>query len=164
MDLFANLHNMPYLLEGMSWLFISFLVAMLITAWLMVVAKANFWIRFLAIPIWLVFSISMLVAIDRTAGYAYPAKPTEGELINYLVLRDPNSEKKIIEIWIYHSDIARTRLYRFPYTPEADEELHNGMRLKGEESRVMIKRHSGMKDSGVFEVHEIPHFQLPSKG
>lgn len=143
---------------------VLYVAATLLTAYLVVVANIKFVYRFIAIPLWLAFSLSLLVAIDDFLGYAYPDMPEEGELIHYVVLHEKGTKHKWVELWLYHREENRTRLYSIPYTPKTDEELNRGMKMKEEGERVKVKKKVGSRTtSGALELHKIPYSRPDSK-
>lgn len=110
----------------MSWFIALFLSASLFTAYLVIVADIKFIIRFLAIPLWLVFTLSTLITIDKFLGYAYPVVPPKSTLIAYRIFLDTEAGVKKIESWMYDRSKRTTRLYVYDWNEEREEELKKG--------------------------------------
>ena len=121
--MFASLANITAVFDGMIIFVISFIIATLFTAWLVVIARTTFIIRFLAIPAWLIFTISLVITIDSFLGYPYPIVPAQSELIAYKIYFDDVKHKKMIEAWMYSMDEGKSRLYKFPYTKNNEKAL-----------------------------------------
>ena len=100
LGVFNNIENAINIFRGLEWFVGSFALATLFTAYLVVVADMRFILRFLAIPAWLGFAFTLLVALDQFMGYAYPALPPQGKLLSYRVIRDPHTNNRIIEALI----------------------------------------------------------------
>jgi len=122
---FESLANLASVFAGLGWFLMAFFTASLFTAYLVVIAPSRVILRFLAIPAWLVFSLSMLVTIDQFMGYAYPALPPQAKVLAYQVIKDEKNVK-IIEAWMWIKDEQRARAYKFPYTLEREKALHEG--------------------------------------
>lgn len=121
-----SLANMTSVFEGLSWFIALFLSASLFTAYLVIVADIKFIIRFLAIPLWLVFTLSTLITIDKFLGYAYPVVPPKSTLIAYRIFLDTEAGVKKIESWMYDRSKGTTRLYVYDWNEEREEELKKG--------------------------------------
>lgn len=148
LGVFNNIENAIQVFEGLGWFVGCFLLATLFTAYLVVIADTKFLYRFLAIPTWLMFSFTLLVALDQFLGYTYPALPPQAELLSYRVIRDPDTNVRIVEAWMYLKEENRTRAYRFPYDKDQEEALYKAMRAKargktGVEVELMEKPKDG---------------------
>jgi len=163
-----SLANLTSVFSGLSWFIALFLSASLFTAYLVIVADIKFIIRFLAIPLWLVFTLSTLITIDKFMGYAYPIVPPKSQLISYRIFLETDSGQKMIESWMYSRD-GTTRLYKFEWTEKREEQLKKGQKsaeagapieldLMGlEDDRPIGKRQGSNIDYG------IKHRGLPPK-
>ena len=142
----ANLVNV---FSGVEWFLGSFLIATLFTAYLVVIANTTVVLRFLAIPAWLVFSISLLVTVDQFMGYSYPAVPPKAKVLAYYVVPGLG-QSKTIEAWMYLKDEGRARAYNFPYTLEREEALYEALAAtrKGENAELDLRRGNNAEDDG----------------
>ena len=140
----ANLINV---FSDVAWFVGSFIIATLFTAYLVVIANTKVILRFLAIPAWLVFSLSLLVTVDQFMGYSYPAVPPQATVIAYYVIKLPDNTR-IIEAWMYLKDEGRARAYNFPYTEERMKALKIGQEgaQKGEPVEVDLRKGGGEDD------------------
>jgi hypothetical protein len=165
MDTFGNASAV---FDGLGWFVGLFAIATLFTAYLVIVAKIHFFLRFLAIPLWLVFTLSTIVTIDQFLGHAYPVVPPKAQALAYRIYLDGNT--KMIEAWMA-PDGKRTRLYKFEHTEEREEKLKEGQQATGEGIKMEIElRGDGSEDDipfgrpvGEHIDHDIKHRGLPPK-
>lgn len=119
---------------------ISLFIATLFTSYLVTACTdMNVRFRYLAIPIWLWFSASMIFAVDRFFGYAYPALPPQAELISYRAVYNPETKTKNLETWMYLKDQYKTRSYVFPYSAKLEDALYKAMRMKAAGKKVLVE-------------------------
>jgi len=167
MDSFGNFANV---FAGLDWFIGLFIAASLFTGYLVVVAKINFLLRFLAIPLWLVFTVATLVTIDQFLGYAYPSVPPKAQVMAYRMYLDPDTRIKMIEAWMRDKKDGRTRLYKFEWTDEREEKLKQGEESDGEGIKIEVELKEGSvkdipfgKPQGEHLKHGIKHRGLPPK-
>jgi hypothetical protein len=164
-----SLTNLSSVFAGLSWFVAVFVAATLFTAYLVVVAKIKFIIRFLAIPLWLVFTLSTIFTIDQFLGYAYPVVPPKAQVLSYRMFLEHETGVKMLEAWV-GLKTGRTRLYKFEWTEEREEELKKGSQssakgipmeidLRGDE----VKDLPIGKPQGDDMKHDIKHRGLPPK-
>jgi len=139
-----SIANLVNVFSGLGWFLGAFIVASLFTAYLVVIAPIKFFLRLLAIPAWLVFSVSLLVTVDQFMGYSYPAIPPQSTVIAYYVFKGPENQR-MIEAWMYLRDEGRARAYNFPHTPEREQALEEGRKgaAKGEPVEVDLSEGRG---------------------
>jgi len=145
--------------NGLEWFVGAFVIAVLWTAYLTIVADIKFIFRFIAIPAWLVFTISLLIVIDGVFGFAYPDLPPKSQVISYRIVGIKNPQEATIEAWMYITDSERTRLYIFPYTAEREQVLKESLkgRKRGRMSEI------DMEDEDNMLKYDIRHKGLPPK-
>jgi len=123
----SSIENIVNVFSGLGWFIGTFIVATLFTAYLVVIADTKFLVRFLAIPSWLVFTISLLITVDSFLGYPYPSIPPQSQVVAYrVVTHGENHNNRTIEAWMYFWRDNRTRAYSFPYSLEAEKKLLEG--------------------------------------
>ena len=146
--LFENLHNMSAVFDGMSWFIVSFILATLFVSYLVIIANTKFLIRFAAIPLWLIFTIMLLVTIDKFLGYPYPIYPPQSKLIAYRILQ--SEDGKMIEAWMYLKKNNRTRLYTFPYSVVSEKALKQAKKegRQGKSVEVELKQQKKIDKEG----------------
>ncbi len=127
LGVFNDFDSAIKIFDGLGWFVSLFGLATLFTSYLVVIADTKFYFRLLAIPAWLAFSFSLLVALDQFIGYPYPGVPPKSQVLQYRVLID-GDKTKLIEAWMYHSQEDKTRSYRFLHTIENEEKLNQAMR------------------------------------
>jgi len=166
MDSLANMLNV---FAGLTWFLGLFLTASLFTAYLVIVAKIKFIIRFLAIPLWLVFTLSTLITIDKFLGYAYPMIPPKSQLITYRIFLESESNTKMIESWMYLRE-GGTRLYKYEWKKEHEDELKKGRKANEAGAPIEIDLVGEIPDDrpigkqqGSHINHGILHRGLPPK-
>jgi hypothetical protein len=166
MESFGNLTSV---FAGLDWFIGLFAAATLFTAYLVIVAKINFFLRFLAIPLWLMFTISTLITIDHFLGYAYPVVPPKAQVMAYRMYLDRETDTRMIEAWMLKKD-GRTRLYQFEWTEEREGKLKEGRQKTGEGIPVDVELREGPdrdiplgKPQGEHIEHGIKHRGLPPK-
>lgn len=147
MESLNSIANLVNIFAGVQMFLGAFVVASLFTAYLVVVAPIKFFIRLLAIPAWLIFSLSLLITVDQFMGYSYPAIPPQSEVISFYVYKDENNNR-MIESWMYLRDEGRARAYNFPHTPQREQALQLGKKAagKGEPVEVDLRKGSGEED------------------
>lgn len=146
----ANLEsiaNLANVFTGLGWFVGSFIVASLIVSYLVVIAPTKVFLRFLAIPAWLMFSATLLITVDQLMGYSYPAIPPQATVVAYYVYKDADNVE-MIEAWMYFKDQGRARAYNFPYTLEREKALQQGQEGagKGEPVEVDLRKGEGQPD------------------
>ncbi len=144
---FDSIANLANVFSGLGWFLGSFVIASLFTAYLVVVAPIKFSLRLLAIPAWLIFSVSLLVTVDQFMGYSYPATPPQATVISYYVYKNEDNIK-MIEAWMYLKDEGRARAYNFPHSLEREKALAQGQSgaQKGEPVEVDLNKGKGRPD------------------
>ncbi len=144
---FDSLANLTNVFTGLEWFLGSFIVASLFTAYLVVIAPTKVFLRFLAIPAWLIFSISLLITVDQFMGYSYPAIPPQATVMSYYMFKNEDGVK-MIEAWMYLQDEGRARSYNFPHTLEREKALAMGQAgaQKGEPIQVDLNKGEGRPD------------------
>lgn len=149
---FDSLANLTNVFTGLEWFLGSFVVASLFTAYLVVIAPTKVFLRFLAIPAWLIFSISLLITVDQFMGYSYPAIPPQATVMSFYVYKTPENVK-MIEAWMYFKDEGRTRAYKFPHTLQREKALSMGQAgaRKGEPVEVDLGKGVGRPDGQIPE-------------
>lgn len=136
-----SIYNLINVFSDVGWFVGSFIIATLFTAYLVVIANTRVIIRFLAIPAWLVFSLSLLITVDQFMGYPYPAVPPQAKLMAYYITRGEDGTKTI-EAWMFLQKEGRARAYRFPYTLEREIVMNRAMRAGqlGEQVEINLRR------------------------
>lgn len=164
-----SLDNATSVFNGLGWFIGLFIAATLFTGYLVVVAKINFFLRFLAIPLWLVFTLATLVTIDQFLGYAYPVVPPKSQVMAYRVFLDKDTRIKMIESWMFNEN-GRTRLYKYEWTEEHEEKLKEGNQATKEGIPLEVDLRAGEfidipygKPQGDHIEHGIKHKGLPPK-
>ena len=171
LGVFNNIENAINIFRGLEWFVGSFALATLFTAYLVVVADMRFVFRFLAIPAWLAFAFTLLMALDQFMGYAYPSLPPESKLLSYRVIRDPDTNVRIVEAWMYLPKENKTRAYTFPFNRNQEEALYRAKRkgARGQDVKVkLLPEKEGMKKKDRPQpedmiMHDIKHKGLPEK-
>ena len=147
-----SIANLTNVFNGLEWFLGAFVIASLFTAYLVVIAPTKVFLRFLAIPAWLIFSISLLVTVDQFMGYSYPALPPQATVMSYYMYKNADNTK-MIEAWMYLKDEGRTRAYNFPYSREREKALETGLKgaQKGEPIEVDLNKGVGRPDDQIPE-------------
>jgi len=173
MEDYTALETLTYMFDGLGWFIGAFVVAILWTAYLSVVADIKFIFRFVAIPAWLIFTVGLLVVIDGFMGFPYPGVPPQTQPISYRVVNFKNPDEATIESWMYLIDEKKTRLYRFPYTKTREEALKQAMEKLKRGFKVEVDLNinkTTMKEDGVPSTaedmlkYDLRHKGLPLKG
>ena len=118
-----SIENLSNVFSGLGWFLGAFAITTLFTAYLVVIAPTKVFLRFLAIPAWLIFSLTLIVTVDQFMGYSYPSLPPQAMVISYHILKDEN-KVKTIEAWMWLKDEGRARAYNFPWTLEREKALY----------------------------------------
>ena len=143
-----SLTNLASVFSGLGWFLGAFVITTLFTTYLVVIAPTKVYLRFLAIPAWLVFSLSLIVTVDQFMGYSYPAIPPQAMVISYHILKD-DGNVKTIEAWMWLKDEGKARAYNFPWTLAREKALYEAQTgaQKGEPVEVAIDGKKGNKNS-----------------
>ena len=149
---FDSVANLANVFEGLAWFLGSFVVASLFTAYLVVVAPARFFVKFLAIPAWIIFSAFLLITVDQFMGYSYPAIPPQATVISFYVYKNQDNVK-MIEAWMYLKEEGRARAFSFPHTLPREKALAQGQKgaQKGEPVEVDLNKGKGLPDGQIPE-------------
>lgn len=136
-----SIYNLVEVFSGVGLFIGSFIIATLFTAYLVVIAKTTVMVRFMAIPAWLVFSLSLLVTVDQFMGYSYPAVPPQSKLLAYHIIQEEDGIKTI-EAWMFLRKEGRARAYHFPYTLEREKVMNQAKRAgqRGENVELDLRR------------------------
>lgn len=143
-----SLSNLSNVFSGLGWFLVAFIITTLFTAYLVVIAPTKVFLRFLAIPAWLIFSLSLIVTVDQFMGYSYPAIPPQAKVLSYYILKD-DGNVKIIEAWMWLKDEGRARAYNFPWTLDREKALYEAQSAaqKGEPVEIDIAGKKSNKKS-----------------
>ena len=162
MDLFGLSFTILTELQALSFLFGGFV---LFSLFLFITAKVNFWIRFIGIPIILVLTIWGFAQLDSVLGYPYPGLPPQEVTVLGMNIEKDSNAKVFIILWVVED--GKARLYKFPWSKQAEEELKKGLgsaKSKGGKLRLKTKEKGQTKsDQLPFILHELYHFKYPSK-
>jgi hypothetical protein len=166
----SSIEDLVTVFSGLGWFIATFIIATIFTAYLVVIADTKFFIRFLAIPSWLMFTISLVITVDNFLGHPYPTIPPQGQVGAYRVIVGENRNDRTIEAWMYFPIPNKTRLYTFPYSEKFEDALREGRssNMKGYATEVnlsAIGNPAGGDKQGGDELvnYDIPHTGLPPK-
>ncbi len=168
---FSSIKNIPLVFAGHELFVGAFAVATLFAAYLVTVAKTNFYIRFAAIPFWLVFTILMFITVDNFLGKPYPIIPPQATVLSYRMYLDENRDKQI-EAWMYLKEDKVSRLYKFPYTRSMEQALEQAKKegSTGKQVEVELEGDRQDKDGNLVKPdwaqmlkYDIRHSGLPTK-
>jgi hypothetical protein len=168
---FGSIESLTYMFNGLGWFIGAFIFAALWTAYLTVIADINFMFRLIAIPVWLVFTIGLVITIDNFAGIAHPSVPPQSQVISFRIVKPTSHDSAIIEAWMYITSESRTRLYRFPHTQKKENALRQALKDRKRGRRVEVKlrsdsvqfRDGDEMTKGEMLDYDISHRGLPTK-
>ena len=166
MELFTNPQTILYMFTGLEWFIVSFVSAILWTAYLTVVADIKFIFRFIAIPAWLVFTVSLMITLNGFMGKPYPGVPPQSQVIQFRVVKAISKDELLIESWMYLTNERVTKLYRFPHTPKREQALRRalGMQVRGQKVEVDLSIERPEIPGNEVQVEDMLNYDIRHRG
>ncbi len=166
MELFANPETILYMFTGLEWFLVSFAVAILWTAYLTIVADIKFIFRLVAIPAWLVFTISLMITLDGFMGKPYPGVPPQAQVIQFRIVKMIGKDEALIEAWMYLTKDRVSKLYRFPHTPKREQALRKalGMQVRGQKVEIDFTPERAEIPGNEVQVEDMLNYDIRHRG
>ena len=150
-------------MDALTLLGVGIVALGLLSGYLIIHLPKSYRIKFLLIPTVIWLCLLFAVKVPEVLGYPYDGYPTqEFRLVGFKV--NGSSGTTMIEAWVIEN--GRSRLYRFPFSPEIAQELGE-MAASG--GNAHGKFHRGNKPGAVggnsveLSVTETPLVPLPPK-